>query len=209
MTNLNFTALGESVIKPSLLAARKKRWKRERNISIDGGICSETASETREIVVTNLIFGDDKNPPPAKLTNKNSNHEEDDEDCEYLGTVFKAAQDGPIPQLSFKAMVRTNFVVTASNQRNMPPVTVPFMFCKTFDRLFDTLIFECNIRSESAKTVSNISAKYTWNGKSVRIRRGRHEDWNVFYKGLCKAWDHGNERFEEGCEVEMILHLDE
>ena len=153
------------------------------------------------------MLDDGENSSPAKFTS--SKHEEDDEDYKYLGTISKGVQDSPAQQLSFKAMVRTTFIVTASNQLDMAPVMVPFMFCKTFDRLFDTLIFECGIRPESAKTVSNISATYSWNGKRMRIRRGRPEDWNLFHKGLCKAWVQGNERLEEGCEVEMMVHVDE
>lgn len=126
-----------------------------------------------------------------------------------LGAVTKNSQDGITEQLSFEAMVGTNKIVTASTQPTIAPVTVPFAACQTFDRLFTTLIAEREIQPESAQKVTKISAKNTWNGFFRRIRKGRPEDWKVFYGELCKAWKQGSERFESGCEMEMMIHVDD
>ena len=108
-------------------------------------------------------------------------------------------------QLSHHPISKTILIVAASNQRNIAPVIVPLADCSTFDSLFDTLIAECEIEPESAGKVTKISAKNTWDGRSMRIRRERSEDWQFFWAGLCRAWE------EEGkeWEVEMMLHVDE
>ena len=146
-------------------------------------------------------------------------HDEEDEDCVilrdgevHIASTVKMEQHSAsvkTEQLSYESMAKTTFIVTASNQPTIAPVIVPFTSCKTFDRLFETLISECDVRAESAKRVSKISAKNTWNGKQVRIRKGRTEDWTILYTGLCKAWNYESERFEDGCEVEMVIHIDD
>lgn len=111
-------------------------------------------------------------------------------------------------QLSSNSMARTSFIVTASNQSTIAPVIVPFTSCNTFGRLFETLISECDVHPEAAGRVSKISARNTWDGKQVRIRKGRPEDWDYFCRGLYWAWKQEKERFEHGYEIEMMIHVD-
>jgi len=129
-----------------------------------------------------------------------------------IAAVVKKEHDGAYAkteQLSSNPVAGTTLIVAASNQPTIAPVFVPFTSCNTFPQLFETLVSECDIRPEAAKRVSKISARYTWDGKQIRIRKERPEDWSLFYRGLCKAWDKGSEGFEDGWEVEMMVHVDD
>ncbi len=104
---------------------------------------------------------------------------------------------------------KTVLLVTASNEPNKAPITVPFTACRTSEQLFSTLINEQGLRSEAGKKVKQISATYTWNQKRHGIRRGRPEDWDRFCKAVRKAWESESDKFEDECEIEMMLHVDE
>ena len=164
-------------------------------------------SEDCEGIITNPTLSDDKHHSLAKSASLK--HEDNTEDCVILEAITKSYKHSTTEQLSTEAMARTSFIVTASNQPTIAPVTVPFTSCMAFDRLFETLISECDIRLETAQKVTKISAKNTWTGKQIRIRKGRPEDWMFFHRGLCKAWKQGSEQFEDGCEVEMMIHVDD
>jgi len=158
--------------------------------------------------------GDHPNKTLKALSN-----DQGDEDCMIvedkkidIAAVVKKEHDGACAkteQLSSDPVARTTLIVTASNQPTIAPVFVPFTSCNTFPQLFETLVSECDIRPEAAKRVSKISARYTWDGKQIRIRKERPEDWSLFYRGLCKAWDKGSEGLEDGWEVEMMVHVDD
>lgn len=152
-------------------------------------------------------------------TLKAPSNDQGDEDCMIvedknldIAAVIKKEHDGACAktgQLSSEPVARTTLIVTASNQPTIAPVFVPLTSCNTFPQLFKILISECDIRPDAAKKVSKISARYTWDGKQIRIRKERPEDWSLFYRGLRKAWDKGSEGFEDGWEVEMMVHVDD
>lgn len=103
---------------------------------------------------------------------------------------------------------RTVLRVEASND-GKAPITVPFDSWKTSEQLFSTLIKEQGLRSEVGKKVRQISATYTWNRRRHGIRRGREADWDRFCKTVQKAWELESDKFEDECEIEMVLHVDE
>lgn len=103
---------------------------------------------------------------------------------------------------------RTFLRVEASND-DKAPITVPFAGWKTSEQLFSTLIKEQGLRPEVGKKVKQISATYTWNKRRHGIRRGREEDWDRFCKTIQKAWELESDKFEDECEIEMVLHVEE
>ena len=106
-------------------------------------------------------------------------------------------------------LAATFFTVTASNQPTMAPVTVAFKYCSSFDLFFPTMIAECGIRDIPDNKIMAISATYTWNQKKHRIRRNRAEDWTVFCTALGKTWDRNADQFQDGCEVALLIHVEE
>ena len=112
-----------------------------------------------------------------------------------------------IEPLSAEAMNNTFFIVSASNQSTMGPVTTALAACWNFQTLFSTPTSECGVKPTMARGVAAITATFTWSGKKHRIRKERQEDWLIFCNVLQKAWDSHSDKFVEGCEVEMLIHI--
>ena len=104
------------------------------------------------------------------------------------------------------AKARTVLLVSASNQSDKAPISVSLSLCKGIDCLFATLITERGL-SAVARKISLISATYTWNGKRHGMRKGNSDDWLRFTKAVRKAWD--TEKFDDECEIEMMLHVED
>lgn len=111
--------------------------------------------------------------------------------------------------LSANAVAKTIFRVSASNIPEKGPVRVPFASCPSSNNLFSTLIEERKIRGELSSKISDITATCTWSGKRYGIRKGKPEDWADFCTYLRKSWDKGGEAFEDGCEIDMMIHVDD
>ena len=103
----------------------------------------------------------------------------------------------------------TYFMVTATNQPSTAPITVAFSSCKTFASFFPTMIQECSVLKVSAKKVVHISATFTWSGRRLCLRKDKETDWTMFCTILRNAWDKNASRFDDGCEVELLLHVDD
>ena len=87
-------------------------------------------------------------------------------------------------------------------------IAVPLSQCPDLPQLFQTLITECDLKGKIASELSQVSAKYTWDQKRHLIRKARPRDWTIFIDTLRKAWERDATRFaEDGCEVEMIVHV--
>lgn len=121
---------------------------------------------------------------------------------EHTNPIMKAEP------LSAEIISRTFLHVRADNM-DRGPVRVPFTLCKTSDRLFTSLMSERKIRYELHDRVSDISATFTWNKQSIGIRKGRAEDWAFFCDSLRKAWEKESHRFAEGCNIDIMIHVDE
>lgn len=106
-------------------------------------------------------------------------------------------------------VANTILLVTASNQADKAPAAVPFSACQRFDEIFSTLVTELGLPVDTGKKVKAMSATYTWNGKRHRIRRGKKLDWHRFIKAIRKGWESESTKFEDECEIEMVLHVDE
>ena len=105
--------------------------------------------------------------------------------------------------------VGTTLMVTASCQQDMAPVTVKLSECKPLGNLFDFLAEECGLGPRSKKVVA-ISATYGWNKRQHRIRGYRFEtDLATFTAALRDAWDSDPGVAKRGCEIAMLLHVEE
>ena len=112
-------------------------------------------------------------------------------------TLIKDEFDEP---LFWNSIIRTELLVSTSNEKEKAPITITFGNLRSSDDLFTTLTRECELRSDVAKRVKRISATYKWNGKRHGLRRDKDEDWTRFVKAIGKAWD--AESFMESCEIE-------
>lgn len=111
---------------------------------------------------------------------------------------------------TYEQMARTSLLVSASNQSDIAPASVPFAQCRTLDELFTTMISEYDIQSNGR--ISKVSATYTWNGKRHLLRRDRQEDWVLFCNAIKKAWAREENQLkflEDGCEVDMMVHVEQ
>lgn len=191
--------MGETVTDPRVLEKRKRRLTKT-----DSHNSSSIAKFPRDhTTTTSTTLGSDQGDEDCKIIEEEKIH---------VAAIVKKEHNTASPgttQLSSESMAKTTFLVTASNQPTLAAVIVPYTSCSAFDRLFDMLIAECGLRPEAAKKVSNISVKNTWDGKNVRIRKGRPEDWEYFNRGLCRAWQHEKEHFEHGCDVEIMIHVED
>ncbi|CAF9939279.1 MAG: hypothetical protein HETSPECPRED_001539 [Heterodermia speciosa] len=102
----------------------------------------------------------------------------------------------------------TSLLVSLSNQPDRAPANVPFSQCLNLAQLFETLVTECDLKGKAASELSQVSAKNTWDQKRLLIRKNRPRDWMLFVDSLRKAWERDASRFaEDGCEVEMVVHV--
>ena len=86
---------------------------------------------------------------------------------------------------------------------------IPLGSIATIEELYEKLAVACELRPDVAKKVTAISATYTWSGGKQRLRKGKAEDWNMFKSIVEKAWERDFDRLKEGCEVSMLLHVEE
>ena len=73
--------------------------------------------------------------------------------------------------------------------------------------LFEKLMSECDIGLEDARKISVISVTYTWSGEQQRLRKGSEENFDMFCEIIGRAWEKGADRFNDGCKIEMRLHV--
>lgn len=57
--------------------------------------------------------------------------------------------------------------------------------------------------------VAIISVNFPWGGEVIHLRQGRQEDFDKFQEILRQAWMKDPSAFQEGCEIEILLHVDE
>ena len=102
---------------------------------------------------------------------------------------------------------RTIFLVKASNMPDRAPVYVPLELCRSSRELFTRLASERQLDARAAEKVKCIDATCTWGlRKSHGIRKNSEDDWKRFIKNLRKAWE--VEKFQDECEVQMMIHVD-
>lgn len=100
-------------------------------------------------------------------------------------------------------------MVTASCQLDMAPVTVKLSACQPLQDLFAFLAEECRLGSRT-KNVVAISATYGWNKRQHRIRAYRLDtDLATFSSALRDAWDSDLGLAKQGCEIAMLLHVED
>ena len=117
--------------------------------------------------------------------------------------------DAKVESLSVEMISCTYLRVSADNMVGKGPVRVPFELYKTSERLFTSLMSERKIRHDQRPRVSDITATFPWSKESIGIRKGRYEDWTYFCECLRKAWVTESHRFGEGCNVDIMIHVDE
>ena len=89
------------------------------------------------------------------------------------------------------------------------PVRVPLSSCRTSESLFTNLLSERKISQEVRNRVSDVTIAFPWNKETFGIRKGRSEDWAYFSESLRKAWEKESHRFDEGCNIDIMIHVDE
>ncbi|KAL9120844.1 MAG: hypothetical protein Q9187_002603 [Circinaria calcarea] len=105
--------------------------------------------------------------------------------------------------------VGTTLMVTASCQQDMAPVTVKLSACKSLQDLFIFLAEECGLGPRT-KDIVAISVTYGWNKRQHRIRGYRFDvDLATFSSALRDAWDSDPGVAKRGCEVAMLLHVED
>ena len=105
-------------------------------------------------------------------------------------------------------MYGTRLVVAASNQPGMAPVNIQLGSVRSIENLFILLATACELRPIEIKKITAVSVHYTWSGERQRLRKGRSEDWEYFNRVLSKEYERNPTRFEESCNVDMMLHVD-
>lgn len=106
--------------------------------------------------------------------------------------------------------IKTVLVVSASNGSNDAPARAYFKQSWTVPEIFEALLDECDVRGQAAEAVSTIKATFIWNKRAQLLRKDKPDDWNIFMEALRRAWNkHRNYFVESGCEIEMILCVEE
>lgn len=90
----------------------------------------------------------------------------------------------------------------------MAPVNIPLGSVPSIETLFNKLAKACQLRFNEAKKIAAVSVLYTWTGERQRLRKGESEDWEYFNNVLAKEYERNPTRFEEGCHVDMMVHVD-
>ena len=98
--------------------------------------------------------------------------------------------------------------MAASNQPELAPVNIPLGSVPSIETLFTKLGTACDLRPIEVKKITAVSVLYTWSGERQRLRKGRSEDWDYFNRVLSKEYARNPTRFEEGCHVDMTVHVD-
>ena len=119
--------------------------------------------------------------------------------------------DNPLTSSPLDAQLRASLHNILSSYRKDNAnalITVPLSQCLNLPQLYETLVTECDLKGKVASQLSEVSARYTWDQKRHLIRKARPRDWTIFVDTLRKAWERDATRFaEDGCEVEMFVHL--
>ncbi|OJJ39743.1 hypothetical protein ASPWEDRAFT_169569 [Aspergillus wentii DTO 134E9] len=114
---------------------------------------------------------------------------------------------------------KTKFLVTATTQRDMAPVWVPFQRFDTASAFLDRMVEECGLREWDpsaqlnagiwASPVKAASIKFEWSGFYIRVRTGMDKDWNFVMRELQKAWkkDAGAENVHAAFRISVMLHV--
>ena len=113
-----------------------------------------------------------------------------------------------VEPLSADMVSRTFLRVRAKGMLDKGAVRVPFSLCKRFESLFELLLSECKVQHELRAKVSDITATFPWDKEDQRwIRKGRLEDWAYFCEDLRKAWEKEPHSFEDGCKIDIMIHV--
>lgn len=135
------------------------------------------------------------------------------EDIQEIETVEK------IPVDLHHCHDKTKFLVTATTQRDMAPVWVPFQRFDTASAFLDRMVEECGLREWDpsaqlnagiwASPVKAASIKFEWSGFYIRVRTGMDKDWNFVMRELQKAWkkDAGAENVHAAFRISVMLHV--
>lgn len=103
----------------------------------------------------------------------------------------------------------TRFLVKASTQGDLAPVSVPFYRYSSVLSFFSFMAEECDLpkwdpaaqlsneisdafspspSSAPPSPVSYASVRFEWSGHSVRVRLGKEHDWNEVLRHIHKGW---------------------
>ena len=89
----------------------------------------------------------------------------------------------------------------------MAPVNISLGSIATIDQLYHKLATACELRPGESQKITTVSVTYTWSGEQQRLRKDHAEDLKLFKEILGKAWERNSARFDEGCKVNMMLHV--
>ena len=109
--------------------------------------------------------------------------------------------------LSPEARKRTLLLVTADHEGDRAPIAVNLVNCNSSDQFFTKLIYERRLQTFEKK-VNMISTTSLWNGKKLGLRKGESGDWDLFMDKISRAWNTEAHKFEDGCEIEVTIHID-
>ncbi len=125
------------------------------------------------------------------------------------GNGCSAPSGSGSPKLLSKEIVDgTSLSVRVSNQPDIAPAFVNLGLCCDIEALFIVLLSECEIQTSATAKITKISATFPWNGKQLRLRKGRLEDWKLFCNALRHRWQNPADLNDGTCEVELLVHVD-
>lgn len=116
-----------------------------------------------------------------------------------------AAPDTP-PHAS---LIKTFLRVTAEYRPERGPIHVSYAPSEDTTGLFNRLVTESRIPGEMVERVNELTATFTWTGERLRIRKAVEADLGIFKDSIVRAWEEDCARFNNGCKVELHLHVDE
>ena len=90
----------------------------------------------------------------------------------------------------------------------MAPVNISLGSIATIEQLYQKLATACELQPDESKKIAAVSVTYTWSGEQQRLRKGQTEDLELFKDIVGEAWESDSARFEKGCKVNMMLHVD-
>ena len=151
-------------------------------------------------------------PSPAEIRGRRPSTAQSTQlDNRFISTSDDSASE---PETTFKIeklpaeiLAKTTLLVTASNLSDMAPVLVKLECFKGVTSFLDFLAEEC-VLGDAASKVTDASVTYTWNGRKHRLRKTRLDvDWLAFCDELRDAFRKNPIFLQQGCEVEMLLHV--
>lgn len=129
---------------------------------------------------------------------------------------------------------KTTFLLSATNQRDMAPVFVPFQHFRSATSFLETMADECGLQewdpstqlnteilssnwvspSPAASMSNNLrgvvaaSVKLEWSGFSIRVRPGKDRDWEVLMQEVRKKWEgRGRDDGDGEFRISVMLHV--